>query len=139
MAGDQTYVNIQKMNVKDVFDDSYKSTLPAIMQKSVEKAVKASKKLTTDAPKEKGAKGFSLDGSLVSLGPDKAGKKLQGEFSVVISSWPGKSIQAMPSGKASIAIDDASNIDKGDVVALAQAVVDSAMDAATKYMEKNPP
>jgi len=139
MATPKTYVDIEKMVVKDVFDSKYKSSLPQIMQKAAEKAVKSSSKLTLDQPKDKGAKGYSLDGSLVSLGPDKSGKQLQGEFSMAISTWPGRSIKAMPSGKAGLAIEDPGKIAAADVQAVAEAVVEAAMNAATKYMEKNAP
>ena len=139
MATPKTYVDIEKMVVKDVFDSKYKSSLPQIMQKAAEKTVKSSGKLTLDQPKDKGAKGYTIDGSLVSLGPDKSGKQLQGECSMAISTWPGKSIKAMPSGKAGLAIDDPGKIAAADVQAVAEAVVEAAMNAATKYMEKNTP
>jgi hypothetical protein len=139
MATPKTYVDIEKMVVKDVFDSKYKSSLPQIMQKAAEKAVKSSGKLTLDQPKDKGAKGYSVDGSLVSLGPDKSGKQLQGECSLAISTWPGRSIKAMPNGRAGLAIDDPSKIAAADVQAVAEAVVEAAMNAATKYMEKNAP
>ncbi len=35
MASPNTYVNIQKMAIKDVFDPKYKSGLPAMPQKAV--------------------------------------------------------------------------------------------------------
>ncbi len=139
MATPKTYVDIEKMIVKDVFDPKYKNSLPPIMQKAAERAVKSSGKLTLDQPKDKGAKGYSLDGSLVSLGPDKSGKQLQGECSMTISTWPGRSIKAMPSSKAGLAIDDPDKIAAADVQALAEAVVEGAMKEATKYMEKNAP
>ena len=106
MASAKTYVNVEKISVKDVFDSKYKSALPGIMQKCAEKAVKSSGKLTLDEPKEKGAKGYSLSGSLVSLGPDKSGKKLAGEVMLVVATWPDKSIKAMPAGKGGFEIDD---------------------------------
>jgi len=139
MATPQTYVDVEKLVVKDVFDSKYKNSLPPIIQKVAEGAVKSSSKLTLDKPKDKGAKGYTLDGSIVSLGPDKSGKQLQGECSLVISTWPGKSVKAMPSGKAGIPIDDPAKIADADVQAIAKAAVASAMDSATKYMEKNPP
>jgi hypothetical protein len=139
MATPKTYVDVEKMVVKDVFDSKYKSSLPQIMQKAAERVVKSSGKLTLDQPKDKGAKGYSLDGSMVSLGPDKSGKQLQGECSMTISTWPGRSIKAMPSGKAGLGIDDPSKIAAADVQAVAEAVVEAAMNAATKYMEKNAP
>jgi hypothetical protein len=139
MATPKIYVNVQKLAVKDVFDAKYKNSLPAIMQKAAEKAVKSSSKLTLDEPKDKNAKGYSLDGSLVSLGPDKSGKKLAGEVLMSLSTWPGRSIKAMPTGKASIAIDDPGKIDPGDVTALAEACIEGAMKEATGYMEKHDP
>jgi hypothetical protein len=86
-----------------------------------------------------GAKGWSLDGSLVSLAPDKSGKKLEGKVSMSISTWPGKSIKAMPSGTAAMSIPGADKIDSGDVEAIAAGAVESAMKSATKYMESNAP
>jgi hypothetical protein len=139
MATPKTYVDIEKMVVKDVFDSKYKTTQPQIMQKAAERAIKSSGKLTLDKPKDKGAKGYTLDGSLVSLGPDKTGKQLQGECSMAISTWPGRSIKAMPNGKAGIAIDDPGKFVAADVQAVTEAVVEAAMNAATKYMEKNAP
>ncbi|HEY6431732.1 MAG TPA: hypothetical protein VIZ17_07080 [Acetobacteraceae bacterium] len=139
MATPKTYVEIESFAVKDVFDSKYKSSLPDIMEKCAEKLVKSSGKLTLDKPKDKGAKGYALDGSLVSLGPDKSGKKLEGEFSISISTWPGRSIKAMPTGTAAIAIDDPAKIDAGDVQAVAEAAVRGAMKEATNYMEKHAP
>ena len=136
MAG-KTYVQINKFAVKDIFDDKHKSRVIGVMQKAAEAAVKKSGKLTLDAPKEKGATGFSLDGSLVSLGPDKSGKKLEGKVSMSISTWPGKSIKAMPSGSAATGVPSADKIDAGDVDAIAEAAVQSAMKAGVPYMEKN--
>jgi hypothetical protein len=137
MADSKTYVDIAKMSVKDAFDAKYKASLPKVMQKAAEAAVKKSSSLTLDTPKDKSATGFSIDGSLVSIGPDKAGKKLEGKFSAAISTWPGKSIKAMPSSNASMAIPGPDKIDAGDVEALAENLVESAMKEAVKYMEKN--
>ncbi|HSU05334.1 MAG TPA: hypothetical protein VLI93_07150 [Acetobacteraceae bacterium] len=139
MAAPPTYVNLKDFAVNEVFDAKYKSNLPGIMEKAAEKAVKASSKLTLDKPKDKAAKGYSLDGSLVSLGPDKSGKNLRGECSLIISTWPGKSVKAMPSGNAALPIDDPNKIDAGDVKAVAEGCVKSAMDSATDYMEKHAP
>jgi hypothetical protein len=137
MADAKTYVQVNKFAVKDIFDAKYKAKAVTAMQKACEDAIKG--KLTTDAPKDKGAKGWSLDGSLVSLAPDKAGKKLEGKVAMSISTWPGKSIKAMPSGTAAMAIQSADKVDSGDVEAIAAAAVESAMKSATKYMEGNAP
>jgi len=135
----KTYVQINKFAVKDIFDPKHKSRMPGVMQKAVEKAVKGSSKLTLEAPKEKGAKGYSLDGSLESLAPDASGKKLAGKCSMSVSTWPGKSIKAMPSGTASTVIPGADKVDAGDVDAIADGCVASAMKSAISYMEKNAP
>lgn len=137
MADAKIYVQVNKFAVKDIFEPKYKAKAITVMQKACEGAIKG--KLTTDTPKEKGAKGWSLDGSLVSLAPDKAGKKLEAKVSMSISTWPGKSIKAMPSGTAAMAIPSADKIDSGDVEAVAEAAVESAMKSATKYMEANTP
>ena len=137
MADPKTYVQVNKFAVKDIFDAKYKAKAITAMTKACEDAIKG--KLTTDAPKDKGAKGWSLDGSLVSLAPDKAGKKLEGKVSMSISTWPGKSIKAMPSGTAAMSIPSADKVDSGDVEAIAAAAVESAMKSATKYMEGNAP
>ena len=137
MADAKIYVQVNKFAVKDIFDAKHKAKAVTVMQKAAEGAIKG--KLTTDAPKDKGAKGWSLDGSLVSLGPDKAGKKLEAKVSMSISTWPGKSIKAMPSGTAALAINGADKIDSGDVEAVAAGAVESAMRSATKYMESTTP
>jgi hypothetical protein len=137
MADAKTYVQVNKFAVKDIFDAKHKTKAVTVMQKAAESAIKG--KLTTDPPKEKGAKGWSLDGSLVSLAPDKAGKKLEAKVSMSISTWPGKSIKAMPSGTAAMAIGGADKIVSGDVEAVAEAAVQSAMRSATKYMESTAP
>ncbi|HLY55027.1 MAG TPA: hypothetical protein VKS60_05690 [Stellaceae bacterium] len=135
----RTYVQVSKFAVKDLFDPQYKAKLPGIMENCAEKVVKKSAKLTLDQPKDKGAKGYTLDGSLVSLGPDKTGKKLGAQVSLAISTWPGKSIKAMPSGGGALPIDDISKVDAGDVQAVVEGAVASAMAEAVKYMEKTPP
>ncbi|MEO5880795.1 MAG: hypothetical protein ABIQ06_00120 [Caldimonas sp.] len=137
MADTKIYVQVNKFAVKDIFDTKYKAKTVTVMQKACESAIKG--KLTTDAPKDKGAKGWSLDGSLVSLGPDKAGKKLEAKVAMSISTWPGKSIKAMPSGTAAMAIPSADKINAGDVEAVADGAVASAMKSATKYMESTTP
>ena len=132
-----TYVQVNKFAVKDIFDDKFKAKAITFMQKTCEAAIKG--ELTKDAPKDKGAKGWSLDGSLVSLGPDKTGKKLEGKVSMAISTWPGKSIKAMPSASGSTGIQGADKIDWSDVEAILEYTVDKATDTAIKYMKSNAP
>ena len=131
---DQTYVEINKSRVKDIFESKFKANATKAMDKATEAAVKKAGKLTLDKPKDKGSKGWSLDCSLESMAPDKAGKMLDGKVSMIISTWPGKSIKAMPSAKASITIRGADKITAADVEDLASALVESAMKSAVKYM-----
>lgn len=136
MAG-KTSVTVNKIGVKDIFDDKYKAKAIAAMQRAALAAVKGSGKLTLDKP-ERGANSWSVDGSLVSLAPSKDGKKLEGKASLAISSSKG-GIKAMPSGNAATTIAGADKVDAGDVEAIAEACVASAMKAAVSFMEKTAP
>ena len=136
MAG-KTSVSVNKIAVKDIFDDKHKAKALAIMQKAAERAVKGSGKLTLDKP-ERGAKSWTVDGSLVSLAPSKDGKKLEGKVAMSISSSQG-GIKAMPSGSAATAIAGADKVDAGDVEAIAEAAIESAMKSAVAFMEKTQP
>ncbi len=77
MADAKIYVQVNKFAVKDIFDAKYKAKAITAMQKAAENAIKG--KLTTDTPKDKGAKGWSLDGSLVSLAPGQGGQEARGQ------------------------------------------------------------
>ena len=136
---EQTYVEIAKSAVKDIFESKFKANATKAMEKAAEAAVKKAAKLTLDKPKDKGTKGWSLDCSLESMAPDKAGKLLEGKVSMVVSTWPGRSVKAMPSAKASITIRGADKVAAGDVEDLAGALVESAMKAAVKFMEGTKP
>ena len=132
MADPKIYVQVNTFAIKDIFDSKHKSRVQALMTKTAEQAVKGSSKLTLDAPKEKGAKGWSLDSSLVSLGPDKAGKK----FGANVSTWPGKSMKSFPTGYGGFAIESADDkISPGDVDQVAVTAVKEATKTAVKYME----
>ncbi len=135
---DKTFVQVNKFAVKSIFDDKHKAKAIAVMQKAAESALKASSKLQLGAPKVKGTKSWSIDGSLMSLAPDKAGKKLEGKCSMSISSSSG-GIKAMPSGTAATAIASADKVDAGDVEAIAEACATSAMKSAIAFMEKTAP
>ena len=51
----------------------------------------------------KGSKGYTLDGSLLKFGPDKAGKMLAAECQIAISTDKG-GVKSMANGKAAFAI-----------------------------------
>ncbi|MEO8525719.1 MAG: hypothetical protein ABI460_13430 [Caldimonas sp.] len=136
MADAKIYVQVKNFDIKDIFDSKHKSRVQALMTKTAEQAVKGSSKLTVDEPKEKGAKGWTLDSSLVSLGPDKAGKKFGANVSMSISTWPGKSMKSFPTGYGGFAIGSADEkISPGDVDQVAVTAVKEAMKTAIKYLE----
>jgi hypothetical protein len=139
MADPKTYVEVLKFAVKDIFDDKYKSRVIDLMTKTAEAAVDRAGGLSTDKPKEKGAKGWSVSGSLVSLGPDKSGKKFGAEVSVVVSTWPGKSMKSFPSGSAAFATSPGDKISVGDVDTVAKGAVAEAMKTAVKFMTDKQP
>jgi len=136
---EQTYVEINKSRIKDIFDGKFKANATKAMDTGLAVAVKNAGKLTLDKPKDKTSKGWSLDCSLESMAPDKTGKLLEGKVSMIISTWPGKSIKAMPSAKASVTIRGADKVTPSAVEDLASALVESAMKAAVKYMESTKP
>ena len=121
------------------FNANFKVGALRAIDKAIEKAVRANAKLTLNAPKEKGAKGWTLDASLVSLAPDKTNKKLEAKVSMVISTWPGKSVKAMPSGSAAVALTDASKANAGDADAVAGAAAEGGMQTGAKYMADTAP
>jgi hypothetical protein len=137
MADAKIYVQVNKFVVKDIFDARHKAKAIMAMQNAAESAIQG--KFTTQVPKEKGAKGWSLEGSLVSLAPDKAGRKLEAKVSMSISTWPGKSIKAMPAGTKMLSIAGADKIEASDVQAVAEGAAALAMVSATKYMVSTPP
>lgn len=133
---DKIYVGTEKFAVKDIFDSKHKGAAVKAMLKAAEKAVKGSAKLTGDAPKGDDAKGYVIDGSLVSLGPDKKGKKLEAEVKLVVSAWPGKNMLAFPSGTAAFEIDGPDAITASDVEDIAAAATEFAMKTAIDYIVK---
>jgi hypothetical protein len=133
------YVEIGRSTVKEIFESKFKANANKAMDKATEAVVKKAGKLTLDKPKDKGSKGWSLDCSLEFMAPDKAGKLLEGKVSMFVSTWPGKSVKAMPSAAASITIRGADKVTAADVEDLAIALVESAMRPAVKFMEGTKP
>ena len=140
MADSKVYVEVAKFSVKDIFDTKFSAKAIESMTKAAEQAVKASSKLTQDKPKEKGAKGWYVLGSLVSLGPDKAGKKFEAKVSATIATWPGKSMKSFPSGSAGFAISSPDEkVSASDVEQLVTTAVKEAMKSGVPWMEKTKP
>src|SRR5206468_7298666 len=86
---DKTYVCVDSITVKDTFDSKYKSTLPKRVTAAFEKAIDRSSKLTTKPPSDKKAEGFYLTGTL-SL--KKTDQGVEAKLSMVLATWPKKSI-----------------------------------------------
>jgi hypothetical protein len=139
MADAKTYVEISKFSVKEIFDDKHKSRVINLMTTAAEAVVKKAGKLSLDKPKDKGAKGWNVVGSLVSLGPSKDGKKFGAKVSLVVATWPGKSIKAMPSAEAAFASERSDKISASDVDEVAKRSAADAMQSAVKFMESNKP
>lgn len=136
---DATYVEVSKFTVKEIFDDKHKSRVVDVTTKAATAAVKGSSKLTLDTPKEKGAKGWAVIGSVVSLGPDKAGKKFGAVVSVAVATWPGKSIKATTKGEAFFAAGPDEKIAAGDVDQVAGKATEEAMKSAVSFMASKTP
>ena len=139
MADVKTYVEISKFSVKEIFDDKHKSRVINLMTTAAEAAVKKSGKLSLDKPTDKGAKGWNVIGSLVSLGPSKDCKKFGAKVSLAIATWPGKSIKAMPSSEIAFASEPSDKISDSDVDEVAKSAVAQAMQSAVKFMESKKP
>jgi hypothetical protein len=127
MAG-KTYVCVAPIKVAAAFDSKYKSPLAKRMTAAFEKAIKSSSKLTTT----KKAQGFYLTGSL-SL--KKTGKKIEAKLSMVLATWPEKSMFAMPNFEASTEVADPAKIDK-DVDAVIDALLGDARVQVIKLLEE---
>src|SRR5262249_61017645 len=105
---DKTYVEVDTIAIKEVFDGKYKSTLPKRMTPAIEKAIDRSSKLTTKPPADKKAEGFYLTGSLSLKQTDKG---IEAKLSMVLATWPKKSIFGSASSAASTEV---ANPDKSD-------------------------
>ena len=139
MADAKTYVEISKFSVKQIFDDKHKSRVINLMTTAAEAAVKKSGKLSLDKPKDKGARGWNVIGSLVSLGPSKDCKKFGAKVALAVATWPGKSIKAVPSSEISFASEPGDKISDSDVDEVARSAVAEAMHSAVKFMESKKP
>ena len=122
-------VDVKAFAVKAIYEPKYKDR--AIKRLTEATAAALTGRLT------KGSKGYTLDGSLLKFGPDKAGKMLAAECQIAISTDKG-GIKSMANGKAAFSIPGADKIKDGDIDDLCKEVVKSAMKSATQYMTDNP-
>jgi hypothetical protein len=130
-----TYVEIDRVTVKEVFDNKYKASLAKTAEKAMQAAIKG--KLTDKKPKDKNARGYSLSMNVFMPLDEKKGK-LSGKCDVLINFWPKHALHAKASGSASTKVDPG-KIDKGDVEAVMDAVMDGAVATAVKHMVSTTP
>jgi hypothetical protein len=129
---DKTYVCVDTISIKDTFDSKYKSTLPKRIGTAFEKAIDRSSKLTTKPPSDKKAEGFYLTGTL-SL--KKTDKGVEAKLSMVLATWPKKSMFGAANREASTEVSNPDKIDK-DVDAIIDALLDDAPAEVVKTLEK---
>ena len=126
---DKILVDVKPFAVKTIYEPKYKDRVA----KKLTEATVAS----LSAPLVKGAKGYTLDGSLLSMAPDKAGKMLSAECQIAISTDKG-GVKSMAKGKAAFSIPGADKIKDNDIDDLCKEIVKQAMKSASKYMTDNP-
>lgn len=143
---DKVYVHVGKFGVKKIDDsipaqDKVKKVAVAAMLKATTKALEKSALLTTKPPKEKDAKAFYVDGSVVALGlVEKGGQKIMVcKVSFDAGDWNLKSkkgtMNMFPSGGGKLPVDapdDAGRV-AGDVAFLLDSVTS---DVITKQLLK---
>lgn len=136
MGTAKIYVKVNNFGLKNIFDSKFKAKAIEAMQKAATKALKASSKITLDAPKEKWATGFMIDGSLTSLGPDKAGKNLLAACSMYVATWPGKSLKSTQTGEGELQKIDVASLTARDVEEVAGAAAEGAMEGVLAFLAK---
>src|SRR5262245_15003350 len=94
---DKMYVKVDPIAIKDTFDNKYKSSVPKRITEAFETAIDRSSKLTTDPPKDKKTEGLFLTGSL-SL--KKTDDGIEAKLSMVLATWPKKSMFATANSSA---------------------------------------
>jgi hypothetical protein len=129
---DKTYVSVDPITIKETFDGKYKSTLPKRMTAAFEKAIDRSSKLTTKPPADKKAEGFCLTGSLSLKQIDKG---IEAKLSMVLATWPKKSIFGSASSEASTEVANPDKVDR-EVDAVIDALLDDAQPQVVKTFEK---
>ncbi len=130
---DKVQVILPDFAVKDIFDTKHKAVAVAAMGKATEAALKGKFEIGTD----KKAKGWTLNGSLVSMKEDKGAMKA--EVSIAIGAMPGNSVKSIAKGNAAFPDTKASDMKPKDVGELAAAAVESAMKSALPYLLKTKP
>ena len=122
---DKTYVCIASFNVKEAFDNKYKSNLPKRIADAIGDAVDGSPKLTTKPPKDKKAEGFYVAGDFWLRRTDKG---IEAEIKTVLAEWPSKKMFGSKGSKASTAVANPAKIDQS---------VNEVVDAALEHVQAN--
>ena len=110
---DKIYVKVGNMNVKEAYDNKYKSSLPKVMKAAAEKALKTSSKLTLTEPSADGAKGFRVDATLTLK---KTSSGVTAEVNVALINWPENTLYGNASSKATLSGTDPGDDDVEDLV-----------------------
>jgi hypothetical protein len=127
---DKTYVKVNAISAKNVFDKKYQTTMPKVIAEAFSKAIDKSSLLTTKPPADKKATTMSLDGSLT-LTQTKKG--IDGKLSMAMAK--DNSMFGMPSSQAKIDMDPA-KVSDSDVRDLVDGLVDAIVDDVVKQFEK---
>ena len=133
MPDAKVQVTIPDFAVKDIFDSKFKAAAVEAMGKAAAAAVKGKFEVGTD----KKAKGWCLNGSLVSMKEDKGSMKA--DVSVAIGAMPGNAIKSIAKGSLTFKDTAASDMKAKDVAELAAGAVGEAMKSGLKYMLSNQP
>jgi hypothetical protein len=129
---DKMYVNVDTIGVKETFDGKYKSSLPKRMTEAFAKAIDRSSKLTTKPPADKKAEGLYLSGSLSLKQTDQG---VEAKLSMVIATWPKKTMFGTANSNASTKVANPDKIDK-DVDAVIDGLLEDAVPKVVKEFEK---
>jgi len=122
---DKTYVSVGAVEIEEIFDNKYKSTLPKLIQEALNTAIDRSSKLTTDTPDPKKVKGFYVAPGLRLAKTDQG---IEGELKTVLGLWPSKQFFATKSSKAPIAVPNPAKLPKK---------VDELMAEILKHAQEN--
>jgi hypothetical protein len=139
MADAKRYVEVSKFTVKDIFDSKHKTRVIELMAATAEACVKKAGKLGSDKPKDKDIKGWTVIGNLLSLGPDGGGTKFTASISVIVATWPDKSIKSTVRTNGSLGIKKGEELPDKEIDRLVKSVTTGAMTDAVKFMEGETP
>ena len=130
---DKTYVEVAKVNVKEIFDNKFKSKVQTDLTDGMNDAVDKSSKLTTKEPKDKKTEGFYIAGSVaVTLENGVLAFKLN----TALASWPGKSIFGNATTSYGESIDDPDNVTDKDIDTVLAKLLKKFADNVVKALER---